>query len=474
MKVILINTSFKDIFGYERMFPIGLGYIAAVLLQNGYEVKLLEPQLDNISDNELKNFLSEENPDIVGITAVTPTFPEAVRIAKIIKEGTAAKTALGGVHASCLPEQIILRYPEFDFVVAGEGEYAMLELCNELKKDRPNFYGISGLYFRKNAAPVKNKPRDYITDLDAIPMPARDLVNLNKYRLPLHIDKGKRSASMITSRGCPAKCTFCSSKVTMGNIFRPHSSDYVIREIESLISRYNVRHIQFVDDTFTVSQQRAKEICEEIIRRNIKFDWHCFARIETVSEDLLFLMKEAGCTSILFGIESGDEAVLKTIKKGISLEKAKEVHDTCRKIGIKVLSSFIIGHPTETFPTANKTINFALYLKPTFALFYRLVPYPGSEVYEKYSSENRLKRNLGWDSFAPKGEETVFNHENLSDRELDLLIVKAYRKFYLNLSNLLRITGSLRRFGQFKALTIGLSSLIRQILKWKKKTVPKS
>jgi len=298
-------------------------------------------------------------------------------------------------------------------------------------------------------------------------MPARDLVDLFRYRLPLHIEKGKKSASVITSRGCPAKCVFCSSKVTMGHQFRPHSSEYVIKEIEHLISRYNVKHIQFVDDTFTISSERIKKICEEIIRRKIDLEWHCFARVETVSEELLLLMKQAGCSTILFGIESGDESVLKNIKKGINLKKAEEVHRICRKIGINVLSSFIFGNPGETRETANKTITFALNLKPTFALFYRLVPYPGSQAYEQYNREGRMKPNLDWDSYSPKGSNIVFDHENLSEKELGLLLVRAYRSFYLNPVNLFRILKSIESVAQLKVLLIGMYSIVKQMLKWK-------
>ena len=468
MKIALINTSFRDIYGYEKMFPLGLGYIAAVLKQNGHEVSIIEPQIDNISNDELGGLIIEEKPDLIGISAVTPTFPEAVKIARAMR-GRNIKTriAIGGVHVSCFPERILNEYPEFDFAVFGEGEYTMLELCNKLEEEESDFNSVNGLCFRENGAVLKTRPRDYITDLDSIPMPARDLVDLFRYRLPLHIEKGKKSASVITSRGCPAKCVFCSSKVTMGHQFRPHSSEYVIKEIEHLISRYNVKHIQFVDDTFTISSERIKKICEEIIGRKIDLEWHCFARVETVSEELLLLMKQAGCSTILFGIESGDESVLKNIKKGINLKKAEEVHRICRKIGINVLSSFIFGNPGETRETANKTITFALNLKPTFALFYRLVPYPGSQAYEQYNREGRMKPNLDWDSYSPKGSNIVFDHENLSEKELGLLLVRAYRSFYLNPVNLFRILKSIESVAQLKVLLIGMYSIVKQMLKWK-------
>ncbi|MDD2751949.1 MAG: radical SAM protein [Candidatus Omnitrophica bacterium] len=468
MKVLLVNTSFRDIYGYERMFPLGLGYIASVLRNNGYDVSLLQPQLDNLSDSQIKQEISQQKPDLIGITAVTPTFSQAVKISKLIKEEkNGTQIVLGGVHASSLPERIIVQHPEFDFLVAGEGEETMLELCNELKKEKPQLSNIAGLYFRDNGRCVKNVPRSHIQDLDRIPLPSRDLVDLHKYKLPLHIDRGKISASMITSRGCPAKCVFCSSGITMGKKFRPHSASYVIKEIENLIFNFGINHIQFVDDTFTISSSRVKEICSGIIEKKLKFEWHCFARVETVSEEILLLMKQAGCTSILFGIESGDQGILKNIKKGISLDKAREAHKLCKKFGINILSSFILGNPGETEETARRTINFACELKPTFALFYRLVPYPGSEAYDKYTSENRLRADLGWDSFAPKSEEIVFEHENLSKEKLDNLIFFAYRKFYLNPLNIIRILKCLRTSGQFKALFKGLSSITRQMLKWK-------
>lgn len=467
MKIILINTSFKDIYGYEKMFPLGLGYLAAVLKKDGHNVSLLEPQLDDIGDCQLREHLRKENPDLIGLTAVTPTFPQALELARIIKEElSAVPIVLGGVHASSFPDKLLDAYKEFDFIIFGEGEVTFSDLCRRLAQGGENFHDIPGLCFRGAQGVVKNISRELITQLDAIPFPDRDLVNLSRYKLPLHIEKGKRSVSMITSRGCPAGCIFCSSKVTMGPNFRAHSCDYVIKEIEHLVRHHKVDHIQFVDDTFTISPERVRMICRQILKRNIRIEWHCFARVETVSEELLFLMKAAGCTSILFGIESGDEQILKNIKKGISMAKAKQAHQAARKAGITVLSSFILGNPGETLKTAKSTIDFACKLNPSFALFYRLVPYPGSPAYQMYSSQGRLKMTLGWESFAPKGKDMVFEHENLSSKQLGQLIITAYRRFYFRPAQVARVIRAIRTPGQVRAIIRGVYSLTKQMFRW--------
>ena len=472
MKVILINTPYLYIYGpinvgRNSTFPLGLGYIAAVLRDAGHEVTLLDPEPLGMSLTNIGKKLAEESPGVVGITCATPNFGMACQIAQVTKQATDAVTVLGGVHASALPEAVLSNHPEFDVIAVGEGEYTMLELCNNAI-DLP---AVKGIVFREGDSLHRTSPRPFTTDVDKLPFPARDLVDLNKYRLQVHLDRGKRSTTMITSRGCPYRCTFCASYLTTGYRFRARSPEYVVREIEHLVDNYGIELISFVDDTFTVDQERAKRICNLIIDRGIDSDWFCFARVDTVSRELLELMKKAGCYALLYGIESANQKVLKDIKKGITPDQARRALKISNELGLKTEAGFILGNPKDTRETIEETIDFALELKPVIGSFNRLVPYPGTEIFEKYyKSKLETINDNKWDSFVPKGVNVVAGSNSLSSQELQRYTVKAYSRFYLRPSQIWHMLRHIESFAEFKVYLRGGFGLLRQIFSWRKRS----
>ena len=471
-KVVLVNAPYMNVYGVMNVgdnfsFPIGIGYIAAVLKQAGFPVTIFEPEVYKMTEEAVHEYFRGKRPDIVGITCATPNFNGAVRIAEIAKEECNAKIVLGGIHASSVPEQILKNYAAIDFIVAGEGEHTMRELCETIKNQEDDFSNIKGLLYRNDGEVSINPPRPFIANLDELPFPARELVDLTKYRPNVHLEKGVPSATLITSRGCPARCTFCASFKTLGYRFRMHSPEYVVREIEEIVNKYDIHYIVFVDDTFTINKNRAKQICRMILDKKLDIQWYCFSRVDTIDEDIAKLMKQAGCFSMLFGVESGNADILRNIKKGITKEQAQQTIRLCNKLGYKTLASFILGLPGETRESIRESVNFAVELSPIIASFNRLVPYPGTEIYEKYYKD-KFKDKKDWDDFVPQGDVPVIELENVSRSQLNHLTIMAYLKFYLRFSQIFSMLKSIKSFQELKVYLRGGLGLLRQILRWQK------
>ncbi|MEM2325327.1 MAG: radical SAM protein, partial [Archaeoglobaceae archaeon] len=258
-----------------------------------------------------------------------------------------------------------------------------------------------------------------------------DLMPLEKYSV---LGQKIKHFPMITSRGCPFACRYCSSSLFMGHRFRARSAKNVVDEIEWLMDEFKAKHIAFSDDTFTLNKKRVVEICEEIKRRKLEITWSCSSRIDTVTDELLKLMKSVGCVAIYYGIESASKRILEYYRKRISIERAKEVVRTTRKIGISTICSFIIGAPIETREEMKKTLEFAIKLDPDYAQFTILTPYPGTEIYEEAKRKNLLLSENYEDYTAAK---PVIKTQ-VSPKELAAILKSCYLKFYLRPRFILR------------------------------------
>jgi radical SAM superfamily enzyme YgiQ (UPF0313 family) len=466
MKISLVNPPYLKNYGRLNVgrnfnFPMGLGYVAACLEQAGHAVEIIEPEILGMTDREIGDHFREYRPDLVGFTCTTSTVNSCSKISEIAKATCNCKTLIGGVHASALPEVTMRQFPTFDFLSYGEGEYMTVELVDRMETAAPDYSGVLGLAYREGSDVVLNAPRPAITEMDSIPLPARHLVDLHQYRPQPLFYKGLPYATINTSRGCPAKCTFCASFNSLGYRLRPHSSDYVVEEIDILVNKYGMRHLHFVDDTFTMNKKRAADICEKILNRDYRIIWHCFARVNTVDEELLRLMKQAGCFSILFGIETGDMEIMKNIKKGITLDQARETLAICNRLGLKTECGFMFGNRGDTRETIEKTLKFAIELKPTIASFNIMVPFPGTEDYKDTYGDNHPDN---WDDFICKGTTTLSQVEGLTSRQLKSFQTYAFWTFYLRPSQihaLLRQTSNAKEvFGYMRgALGLAMRSL---------------
>ncbi len=430
MKLLLIHPPSREVYDkFERKqidrMPIGLAYIAAVGEQKGWEVEIIDAEAMRYSLGDIEREISRLQPDVIGITCTTPLYPIAAKIAKIAKAiNPQIKTILGGPHINAMPEDSLSKSPMVDIVVFGEGEATFSELLDYLKRGgmKPNIRGVG---YHNNKAIVLNTPRSSIADLDSIPFPARHKFPIEKYYDP---DRYNTPYTlMVTSRGCPYNCIFCGSSVTWGHHIRFRSADNVLNEIGEVINKFGIHNITFSDDTFTLGKKRVIDICKGIIERGYDIEFLCSSRINTIDEKRLEFLAEAGCKEISFGVESGDEEILKTISKHIDLNKVKPVFDMVKSFGIKVHSSYIIGNPGDTHETIEKTINFAIESGTDAAQFSISTPYPGTTLWNMALKRHKLK-TLNFSEYKWYYS-VVANLSEVSDEDLIDYQREAYRRF---------------------------------------------
>jgi anaerobic magnesium-protoporphyrin IX monomethyl ester cyclase len=355
--------------------PLGLAYVAAACEAAGARVRIFDYIVSRYTPEKLRKAIEEFGADVVGSTAVTMNFPDATRIirdAKRIKPSLI--TMMGGPHVSFDIENTFRDYPELDLIVVGEGEQTLQELVPVLG-DPEKWGGINGIAFKKDGAVCVTTPRPLMENLDSLPRPARHLLPISRY-LALGFP-----VSIITSRGCPNKCIFCLGRKMVGFRARFRDPGLVVDEIEDILS-YGFTRINVADDLFTANKERVKILCAEIKRRGVKFAWSAFARVNTVDREILEVMKDAGCDSVSFGIESGNAEMLKRIRKGITLEQAREATKICKEAGIITHASFMVGLPGETLETLKDTTDFAEELDIVYG-YHFLAPFPGTTVKEE-------------------------------------------------------------------------------------------
>lgn len=471
MKIQLINVPYRNAYGSLKKisavyFPLGLGYIASVLRQNGFaQVDVFDPEAENSNFVEIENRINNFSPEVVGLSFVTVNYAFAQKIAKIIKKiNPAILVVAGGIHASALPKETLLENPEIDLVIIGEGEYTFLEICKNVSLKK-NINSIPGIAYKNGKKVFFTSLREPLQDLDQLPFPSRDLVDMRNYFAPSHMDIGKKSVTLISSRGCPARCTFCASSIIAGRKFRAHSPEYIIREINFLQEKYGIDHFIFEDDSFTINKERVEKLCKQLIKMKQKIVWSCFGRVTTVDKKLLDLMKKAGCYLIGYGVESGNNAILRKIKKGITKQQCLTAFRISKKAGLRTQGFFMIGHPGDTKETIMETINFAIKLNPSVAFFSPLVAYPGTEIYND-SFKLRINPSEDWSNYSPFGDHLAVKLNDISSGDLKYYCSLAYRKFYLRPKYLLDKLKSISSFEEFKASFLGGCVLLSKSFKW--------
>ncbi len=388
-------------------------------------MKIHDGLLRNSHRSDFVNVLSSFTPDVVGISGqTTPSIHEVYQTAKVVKNhNPGILVVVGGAHVTFQDEQVLRDCPEIDVVVRGEGEVTMNALLEKNNEGHSN-YSVAGTTSRRNGTIVRSPNRQYISDLDIIPFPAYDLLGLHQY-----FPKGDRFAPMITSRGCPYQCTFCSSSRITGKRWRGRSPANVVKEIQFLRNRYGVRDVTFIDDLFTFDHQRVADICELINGEADGITWTCSTRADIMSRhpDMASWLKKAGCHTIYIGAESGSQRILNVIKKGIRLSQIVKSVKIAKKVGLEVVLSFILGIPGETEEDMRSTIDFACRLDPDFAQFTICTPYPGTPMYDE-AMENNWISVTDWSEFTVI--EPVLNLPDLSSTTIKKHLTRAYYKFY--------------------------------------------
>jgi radical SAM superfamily enzyme YgiQ (UPF0313 family) len=434
-KIILINPplTMEERYGSHasagsELPPLALCNLAAVLRKNDIGVRITDAPACGYNLQDIFNIVKDYEPTLVGITSATISISNSAEVAKYIKgRGCQAPIVLGGPHLTGVSQETMGRFKQFDIGVIGEGEYTILELVQKWEEG-VDLSSIPGLIFRSNGNLTSSPKRSFIENLDELPLPAWDLLpNFPEGYSPSALRlKQFPSACTLTSRGCFGQCIFCDTAV-FGRKTRYFSAEYVLNMIRELISKYGVKDIAFYDDNFVTPPRRIKQICEKIIEEGLDFTWTCDARVDLIrSIDDLKMFREAGCYQISYGIESGSQGILDFEKKNISIDKVRQIIEWTYKAGIHPKGFFIIGHPTETEETMNKTIRLATELHLQSAHVAYMTPYPGSyinRVADQYGEfQNDWNKMNEWTIvFVPKG---------LTEEILRKYVKKFYRKFY--------------------------------------------
>jgi anaerobic magnesium-protoporphyrin IX monomethyl ester cyclase len=424
MKILLINPPQTFYPGSEPPagnLPIGLMYVAAVLKKAGYQVEILdafmaatfqkngETVIVGMPFEEIKKEIQSRKPQIVGIAGpFTCQIENSIKISNLTKEvDSKILTVIGGPHVTLVPKEFLEEAKNVDIAVIGEGEYAMFEVVQafEGKKQLKEILGIS---YRQNGVVVVNRSRPFMEDLDELPYPAYDLVDMEKYLNPQigYRSFQDRAISMITSRGCPFNCCFCAVHLHMGQKFRAHSAEYVLDHIQYVVDKFKVKNIFFEDDNLTLDVKRFEEICDGIIERKIKIGWETpnGVRADCLNLKLLKKMKQSGANSIFVGVESGDQQILdNVICKSLDLNRVVEFAKNAQRIGLKTGAFYIIGFPGETKANMQRTVDFALELKRKYDVgmhLFAATPSYGTHLFEECKAKGYLPADLSWNSFA--------------------------------------------------------------------------
>ncbi len=417
--------------------PLGLGYLASVLRKEGFKVKIIDDAVEKLGLNKLLNKV--KNALIVGITSTTPTFNAALKYAQKIKNRfPEIFVVLGGVHVTFMPYDA-LKHEFVDAVCTGEGEHTLREVAERVERGK-TLEGVKGLIYKEDGKIIDNGKREPIQDLDSLPFPAYDLMPLDRYTVLGH---RMEHFPMISSRGCPFGCRYCSSSLFMGRKFRARSAENVVDEVEWLVNEFKAQYIAFSDDTFTLNRKRVEEICRELINRGIEVEWSCSSRVDTINRSILEKMKRAGCSAIYYGVESASPAILRYYRKKINLDMVEKAVKLTKEFGIMTICSFIIGSPYETKEDMKATLRFALKLDPDYAQFSILTPYPGTEIYEE-AKEKGLLLSTNFDDYT--AGKPVLRNIYMSPEEISRFLKYCYLRFYLRPKFILR---ELRR-GNFK------------------------
>jgi len=406
MKVLLINPFVEKMhleLSYAENFrpPLGLAYCAAVLREHGHEVEILDALVLGVRFPKLRKLLAKKRPDVVGLSTYSPTRYECFRTARVVKQVLPeAVVVTGGPHVSAVPEDTLNEVPEVDYCVRGEGEEGLLELISVLVDggDPSLVANVSGR--RDDGTVFHACDRDNIQDLDALPHPARDLMPMRQYgtRMPSTMNL---ATTLLTSRGCPARCTFCT-RDWFSRETRFHSPERMADEVEQIITDHGIRGIIFQDDTFTLNKRRIRAFCEEIQRRELKFDWLATTRVDCIKPDLLREMKAAGCKVLTFGAESMNPETLRWLKKGFNVDQVRQAVEWCNEIGLTVRCSYLIGVGEETEEQVMRSVRLARELKVSkLKANVGLSVYPGTPLYEQAMDAGILPRDYsyarGWE-----------------------------------------------------------------------------
>lgn len=461
MKVLLV---FPPLLGKERygklakggsyLPPLGLAYLAAAI-EKEHEVKIIDGSVLNISIDDICKEVEEWKADVVGITTYTSTYYRSIATCEKIKEtNSKVTTILGGPHATACPMDCI-KEKSVDIVVLEEGESTFKELMKILEKNG-DISTVKGIFYKRDGEILTTGLRDRIDYLDSLPFPARHLLPMKLYKPSALHYKKLPALAIICGRGCPSRCTFCACSKVFRRAVVIRSPENIIAEIKFLIEEYGAKEIMFWDDTFGLSRNWLLKLCELMKQEDLDILWSCWSRPGKFDKELLKIMADAGCWNISYGVESGNQLILNTIKKGFLLEQVRKSFKWTHEAGMEARATFILGLPNETWETMMQTIDFAIEIDADYAQFQLLTPYPGTELWDTasqygYFQTKDLSKYTIWNPvFVPNG---------LTKKQLEEAHRLAYKKFYLRPRYWINRLRNIRNFQDLKRYFIGFNAL---------------
>ncbi|MHC4166069.1 MAG: B12-binding domain-containing radical SAM protein [Planctomycetota bacterium] len=445
MKILLIYPPITEEEVYAQysgaapcLPPLGLCYLARYLLDANYDVKIIDCVAERLGLQELRSRIVEYSPTVVGVSSTTVAFYYATQVLSLVKDiNPEIVTVLGGAHLTAFHKESMGECESIDIGVLGEGEQTLLDIVGAIENG-DSIDTVQGIVHRQDGNLIQTESRPTVMDLDEIPFPARELLpGLDTYvHTALRGKKKKLTTTMITSRGCPKKCAYCDQSV-FGRVWRSHSAEYVFSEMKSLKEGFGVDFISFEDDNFSLSRERVKALCKMIIEYPLDIGWACSGRADNVDEEMLKLMKKAGCESIYVGIESGSPRILKLLNKNISKEKVIEGIRKIKRSGMRVLGSFILGIPSETKEEMAQTLDYALTLPLDGVSFFIFTPYPRTELRDLAFQYGKV--STSWKDYTGHPSGTLpYVPNDITQDELLAFQEKAYKRFLLRPSYVLR------------------------------------
>ena len=476
MKVLLINPPFTGMGGVEghggSAAPLGLGYIASYSLKfhPEYEFHFFDAEGLRKSFDEIKAEVSRIRPNVVAVNMTTPSYGHTVKVTDVTKEaGSNIITVVGGPHPSAFPEEVI-RESSIDACISGEGELTFLKFLEVIDKGG-SLDDIPGLSHSLNGNPhVSSCQSTLIEDLDTIPFPARHLMPTEIYGPPpTKRLSGGRGGNMVTSRGCPYDCTYCESKVIWTRKTRHRSAENIVDEMEECYNNYGIREINFHDDILPMKRENTLELCREIRRRKLDMKWFCMNRVNFCWPDVMEEMYKAGCRKVMFGFESGNNEILKIIKKKATVEQAREAVKICRKAKLSVMGSFMIGNVGENEETIRETIEFAKSLDLDTGAFFIAIPYPGTELYAQAKKEGYIPEDSNWRDYTLVGTSPPpLNLPGITAERLREIQSQALREFYLRPKMIFKQLRKFTNIQFIKGAWVGAKLLMTLSLKQEK------
>ena len=429
--------------------PLGLAYMAAFLREHGHRVTIIDAEVEQLNNEQIAQ--RAKNADLAAITTTAPTYSSAIAPNRIKQSNNPTKVVLGGPQATFLDRDCLERSAA-DADVRGEGEHTMLDIAGSVESG--GTCDFDGATYREADTVIRNPDRKLIADLDDIPVPARDLLPMEKYSPP-------KSTGVISSTGCPFRCIFCASSNMYHKTFRARSAYNVFEEVAQLVAQ-GYENVTMLDDNFILNKERAFEFADLVEGHHLKFDWSCTGRVDSIDVDLLGRLREVGCNGLFFGIGSASNETLKLIKEGLTTDQVIDAFDVLKKYKYATTASFMIGLPGDDRQKIIDTINLAKRINPDFAMFSVTTPYPGTELYENIDHYDIELTVNDWSQFTLA--KPVVRTNALSTKDFQRWLVKAYASSYMRASFLARAIAKKRMGFVLSPVKASVTNALRSIL----------